>query len=300
MSAFPTLLHHSQPEQRNRWGRWVLGSHSDQFLPEMVDHVAVMDEVSPIACGHPVVSPGAAPGDLLVIATAQGRHAVIVDCHLPCRVVLFDWTGEGVPSDANPYGFEVLSVPTECKGHLIEEACRRLTLPPEGHYAGFLDDDVVIRFSDINALLALARIHALIAAQPAVDHSSSLCSEYHWLRMRSSISLHRVPLVEIMAPFIRSDLLSLALPFITGIRSGYGFDRFALPLCADHLGLWRFAAVDLCPLSHIRPLSSVNRRFSHGLLSKQEELLVRQRLMLALGFEVDPAVYTQLEVAVRS
>jgi len=300
MTAFPSLLHHAQPEQRHRWGRWVLGSHSDQFLPEMVDHVEIIDAVSPIACGHPVVNPGAAPGDLLVIATSKGRHAVIVDFHLPCRVVLFDWTGEGVPSDANPYGFEVLSVPTESKGHLIEEACRRLTLPPEGHYAGFLDDDVVIRFSDINALLALARIHTLIAVQPAVDHSSSLCSEYHWLRMRSSISLHRVPFVEIMAPFIRSDLLSLALPFIAGIRSGYGFDRFALPLCADHLGLWRFAAVDLCPLSHIRPLSSVTRCFSNGLLSKQEELLVRQRLMLALGFDVDRALYAELEAAVRS
>lgn len=300
MPDFPKLFRGAHQEQRQRWARWVLGTHSDQFLPEMAAHVEAMDRDSPVFFGHPVVSPGAVPGDLLVLATAQGRHAVIVDCRLPCRVVLFDWTGKGVPSDANPYGFEVLSIATECKGHLIEEACRRLALPPAGHYAGFLDDDVVIRFSDINALLAVARIHELIAAQPAVDYSSSLCSEYQWLRRRSAISLHRVPLVEIMAPFIRSDLLSLALPFIAGIRSGYGFDRFALPLCADHLGHWRFAAVDLCPLSHIRPLSSVNRRFSHGLLSKQEEVLVRQRLMLAMGFEVDRAVYAQLEAAVCS
>jgi hypothetical protein len=103
-----------------------------------------------------------------------------------------------------------------------------------------------------------------------------------------------------MAPFIRSDLLALALPFLAGVRSGYGFDRFALPLCAAHLGDWRFAAVDLCPLAHIRPLSSVGRQFSNGLQSKQEELLIRQRLMLAMGFEVDRATYEQLEVAVAS
>jgi hypothetical protein len=266
----------------------------------MVAHVESVDRLDPIAHGQPVVSAGAHREDLLVVATAQGRHSLILDVPLNCRVVLFDWTGEGIPAAANPYGFEVLSVATECKGHLIEEASRALALPPEGCYVGFVDDDVLLRFSDINTMLAMARIHQLAALQPSVSFSGSLCDEYSWLRQRACLSLHRVPIVEIMSPFIRSDLFACSLPFLTGIRSGYGLDRFALPLCADHLGCWRFAAIDLAPMSHVRPLSSVNRRFTSGLQSKDEELLVRQRLMLAMGFAVDREVYSRLEAAVAS
>ena len=112
----------------------------------------------------------------------------------------------------------------------------------------------------MSALLALARIYNLSALQPAVSHTSSLSQEYGWLRQRVGHTLHRVPIVEIMAPFIRADLLELAMQFATGIRSGYGLDRFALPLCADHLGDWRFAAIDFlpCPMFEtLAPLISV-------------------------------------------
>ena len=98
-----------------------------------------------------------------------------------------------------------------------------------------------------------------------------------------------------MAPLIRADLLELAMPFAACIRSGYGLDRFALPLCAAHLRDWRFAAIDLFALSHIRSFSSLNKRFSNGLLSKEEELLVRLSLVKTMGMAVDEALYTMLE-----
>ena len=116
-----------------------------------------------------------------------------------------------------------------------------------------------------------------------MSFGSSLCQEYGWLRQRACTTLHRVPIVEIMAPFIRRDLLDLAMPFLTGVRCGYGLDRFALPLCAAHLNAWRFAAVDLTPLTHVRVFSSLEKRFSNGLLSKEEELLIRQRLVKAMN-----------------
>jgi len=152
---------------------------------------------------------------------------------------------------------------------------------------GFIDDDVLLRSSDIHTLLATARIYNLSAAQPAVTFSSSLCHEYGWLRQRVGSSLHRVPIVEIMAPFLRRDLIDISMPFLQGIRSGYGLDRFAIPLCASHLNIWRFAAVDCSPLTHVRAFSSLEKRFSNGLLSKEEELLIRQRLMDAMGFELN-------------
>ena len=90
------------------------------------------------------------------------------------------------------------------------------------------------------------------------------------------------------------------MPFLVSTKSAYGYDRFALPLCAAELGAWRFAAIDSAPMSHLRPLGSVEQRFSNGLKSKEEEHLVRQRLMLAMGFPVDQPLYEQLERAVGS
>ena len=296
--VLPVLLGDRSDEERLSWSRWVLGSHSDQFIPEMLQAIEVLDRHDPITAGHPVVNPGPRAEDLIVIACQRGRHCVVMDLPLPCRVVLFDWTGEGLEVGSNPHGWEVLSVATECKGHLMQEAWLRLELPPAGFYMGFIDDDVLISTSDLSMLLAVARIHNLTAAQPAVSVTSSLSREYSWLRQRAGSCLHRVPIVEIMAPFIRRDLLDLAMPFAKGVRSGYGLDRFALPLCAVHLNAWRFAAVDVAQLSHVRNFGSLQMRFSNGLVSKEEELLVRQRLVKAMGFAVDEERHRYLEAAV--
>ena len=56
----------------------------------------------------------------------------------------------------------------------MEEARKRLLPPEPGQYMGFIDDDVLISASAINRLLAVARIHNLSAAQPAVSFGSSL------------------------------------------------------------------------------------------------------------------------------
>lgn len=294
---FPPLLRDCPEQERQQWARWVLGSHSDQFLPEMQAAVEELNKSDPITAGSPVLNPGSAAEDVVVIACQRGKHCVVMDQPMPCRVVLFDWTGEGIEEGSNPHGFELLSVATECKGHLMEEAWRQLPPPPPGHYMGFIDDDVLLRSSDIQTLLATARIYNLSAAQPAVTFSSSLCQEYGWLRQRVGSSLHRVPIIEIMAPFLRRDLLDVSMPFLQGVRSGYGLDRFAIPLCASHLNIWRFAAIDCTPLTHVRAFSSLEKRFSNGLLSKEEEHLIRQRLMVAMGCSVDDEVYQHLEAA---
>jgi hypothetical protein len=56
--------------------------------------------------------------------------------------------------------------------------------------------------------------------------------------------------------------------------------------------------VDLTPLAHIRTLGSLEKRFSNGLRSKEEELLIRQRLMSAMNFEVNQTLKERLEEAV--
>ena len=299
-SNFPPLLRDRPEAERQQWARWVLGSHSDQFLPEMASAVEKLNRQDPIELGDPVMAPGALPNDLIVITCKQGQHAVIVDQPLICRVVLFDWTGRGIAESNNPQGWPVISEKTECKGQLMELAWRQLEMPPADHYVAFLDDDLCLRTSDINTILAMSRMHHLSAAQPSLTLNSPSSREYPWLRQRACTSLHRLPIVENQAPFIRRDLLDLSMPFLVSTKSAYGYDRFALPLCAAELSDWRFGAIDIAPMSHLRPLGSVEQSFSNGLKSKEEELLVRQRLMLAMGFQVDQQVYERLEQSVRS
>ena len=297
--SVPPLLRDRPEAERQQWARWVLGSHSDQFLPEMLAAVEALDRHDPIAYGTPTSNPGSRPDDLLVITSDRGRHCFIWDVPLTCRVVLFDFTGTGFEPGANPHGWDEFSFPCRGMGQILETIWRHFRLPPEHHYLGVLCDDVMLRSSDVQVLLGMARLHDLIAVQPSVSLNHELSNEYGFLRQRPSVSMHRVPLVEVMAPFLRRDLLDLSMPFNAGTHSAYGLDRFVFPLVADHLKNWRFASVDLTPMTHIRRGRTIAQRYTNGLLSKEEELLIRYRLMLAMGFDVDVPMYTALESAAQ-
>ena len=292
--TFPELLRDRSDAERQQWARWVLGSHSDQFLPEMVAAVEKLDQQDPIAYGKPILNPGPKADDLLVITTEQGKHCIVFDKPLPCRVVLLDFTGQGFEAGCNPHGFEKISQACEGMGDAMNVVWKHLEMPPEEHYISVLCDDVMLRASDICTILALARLHKLSSVQPSVALNHELSREYGFLRQRPCVSMHRVPIVEVMAPFIRRDLWDLIMPFNRGIGSAYGIDRFAIPLCAAHLNAWRFASVDLCPMTHIRRGRTIEKRYRNGLLSKEEELLVRQRLMLAMGENIDQTTYDRL------
>ena len=292
---FPELLRDRPAAERDLWARWVLGSHSDQFIPEMVAAANQLDKQDPIAYGEPVLNPGPRPDDLVVITSDRGKHCVVFDQPLPCRVVLLDFTGQGFTPGSNPHGFEELSVDCEGMGDAMNAIWHSLDMPPNDHYVSMLCDDVMLRASDVYTLLALGRLHNLSAVQPSVSHNHELSPEYGFLRQRACVSMHRVPIVEVMAPFIRRDLWDLVMPFNSGIGSAYGIDRFALPLCAAHLNAWRFASVDVTPITHIRPGRTIQKRYRNGLLSKEEKLLVRMRLIKAMGNEVDEQVYQELD-----
>ena len=293
--SFPELLRGRPTAERDLWARWVLGSHSDQFIPEMVAAANQLDQQDPIAYGEPIVNPGPRPDDLLVITSDRGKHCVVVDQPLNCRVVLFDFTGMGFEPGSNPHGWEQISVACRGKGEVLQQCIKRLSCPNSNEYIGVFDDDVLIRTSAITTMLAIARVHNLSALQPSVPMNSVLSHEYGFLRQRPSTSLHRVPFVEVLAPFLRADLFQLVMQFGDGIMSSYGLDRFAYPLCAAHLNCWRFGAIDLTPLEHVRPLRTLNKRYDNGLLSKEEELLVRMRLIKAMGNTVDEELYKELE-----
>jgi hypothetical protein len=294
---FP-LLGDRPDSERRKWARWVLGSHSDQFIPEMIAEVQRLDQEDPICYGSPVLSPGLHAEDLLVISSERGRHCFVVDQPLPCRVVLFDFTGEGLEPDANPFDWPTVSISCDGMGQVLDALYSEIVLPPAGNYVGVVCDDVMLRASDVQMILSLGHIHDLSALQPSVYNNHELCDEYHFLRQRSGVSMHRVPIVEVMAPFVRRELMDRVMPFNRGISSAYGIDRFALPLCAADQGKWRFAAVDAAPMTHVRRGRTLRQAYANGLMSKEEEMLVRQRLMLAMGGEIDKDLHSRLERAV--
>ena len=82
----PALLSGRPEEERQRWACWVLGSHSDQFIPEMVAAVEDLDRQNSIAYGIPILNPDPRADDLVVITSERGLHAVVVD-HPPKVVI---------------------------------------------------------------------------------------------------------------------------------------------------------------------------------------------------------------------
>lgn len=128
--TFPELLGDRSQAERQQWARWVLGSHSDQFLPEMLEAVQKLDQQDPIAYGKPVINPGPKADDLLVITSAAGQHCFVMDQPLPCRVVMLDFTGKGFPPGSNPHGFEELSIPCEGMGEAMNAVWSELEMPP--------------------------------------------------------------------------------------------------------------------------------------------------------------------------
>ena len=141
--TFPELLRDRSDAERQQWARWVLGSHSDQFIPEMVASADAMDRVDPVAYGQPILNPGPKADDLVVITTEQGKHCIVFDQPLPCHVVLLDFTGQGFVAGCNPHGFEELSIPCEGMGDAMNAVWKHLEMPPEEHYISVLCDDVM-------------------------------------------------------------------------------------------------------------------------------------------------------------
>ena len=62
-------------------------------------------------------------------------------------------------------------------GQVLDTVWQRLDHPPKGCYLGVLCDDVMLRSSDLFTLLALARLHDLMALQPSVFLNHELSAD---------------------------------------------------------------------------------------------------------------------------
>ena len=215
-------------------------------------------------------------------------------------LVVVTWNGEGEPfpliqRDAEP-AFELASFcytgapaqpsasvrlfahKTQCKGEAFSALIADLEASRETFgYVGFIDDDVELSVSGINRMLERghAHGHATFAAGLTADSHLS----HQRFVQRPGSTMRPAAWVEVMAPFVRWELLRAAGPLIAGNTSSYGVDQFVMPMLEKVLSLPGSVIHDDVPMRHVRPITSDGRVFANGLTAEQERVAQRQRCL---------------------
>jgi len=121
----------------------------------------------------------------------------------------------------------------------------------------FLDDDIEIRFEDVDALFSVARDFQLALAQPSL----SLESFSSWpVTLRCpSFRLRFTNFVEIMAPLFSREALGQCLETFPQSISGWGLD-LVWPAILGH-PREAIAVIDEIAVTHTRPVDPAQGRF---------------------------------------
>ena len=209
--------------------------------------------------------------DLVVIAwNGSGDPFALLDRDAApdFRLAAFCYTGPGhVPLD----GVAVHAHPTQCKGEAFQ--CLIADLVAAGEdlgYVGFIDDDVALPVSGINAMLADAQAHGHATFSASLSPDSFL--SHQRFVTRPGGAKRAVAWVEVMAPFIRWEMLRAAGPLIAGNTSSYGIDQFVMPMLERTLGLPGSVIYDSVVMRHTRPITSDGKVYRNGLTADQERV----------------------------
>jgi hypothetical protein len=184
--------------------------------------------------------------------------------------LLFDYSGQAPAGTWTVEGrsFQVLSEATECKGQIFQALARHLAQSSERpHFVALLDDDILIRVSDLNLALHLGRTQDLHVFSPTLSHDSHF--SHRWTLSQGRCVLREVDWVEVMMPFYRHELLLAAAPHLAGNVSSWGVDRYLIPTLQQRLGLTRTALLDRIVASHFRPVTSGHKVYRNGLTAPQ-------------------------------
>lgn len=184
-------------------------------------------------------------------------------------LLTFDYSGTGskpAPIAANHF---FVSRQTECKGHIYQEASRFLEGSDVAYrFIGLIDDDIVLKISDINFLLHVSARFGLHSVAPALTHDSFFTYR-HTLRQQERL-FHPVPWVEVMMPFYRVDLFRMASPFYKHTISSWGLDVFVMPMFQKLANMERTAVIDAVAATHMRTIQSGGKIYSNGMTAIQE------------------------------
>ncbi len=208
----------------------------------------------------------------LVVVCWDGKsaplQAVNFDHDPRFDLLAFDYSGRSTGTEIPNIG-RLLSRRTEGKGQVCQEVVAYLQACGRSYdYVGIIDDDIIIKISDINHMLHIARLLNLDAFQPSLSHDSA--SSHNLTRHRENIILHWVPWIEIMTPFYRVPLFMAGAPFYGHSWSSWGIDCFVMPMVQKITNMTRAAVINAVMASHMRPLSGGGKVQSNGLTALQE------------------------------
>jgi hypothetical protein len=115
----------------------------------------------------------------------------------------------------------------------------------------FPDDDLMMRWSDINLLFHLARSYDLDLSQPSLLPVEGGFITHDITRQRTDSVLHYVDFVEIMCPLFSARALRICLGTFRDAVSGFGLDHLWPALLGR--GRTRIAVIDATGVVHTRP-----------------------------------------------
>lgn len=220
----------------------------------------------------------------LVVITWNGKdqpfNSVFFDTAPDFKILLFNYSGVHCELEQTATKFDILlEAKTECKGQVMLEVYNYLQADSAKKYVyiGFIDDDILIKISDINFLLHIAKVYQLDAFQPSIYRDSFHSYKYN-LR-EPSILMSTVNWVEIMSPFFRYTLFEACGNFLTKSISSYGIDCYVIPFYQKLLNMNKAFVIHAVSIHHHQEITSSQRRYSNGLTAAEEGEKIRTELL---------------------
>ena len=220
-------------------------------------------------------------GRPLVLVSWDGREPplqrLLLDVVPHFELLLFDYSGSASPAALQdlPWPVTLLSERTQCKGDIYQALARHLAASAQQpRFVGLVDDDVVLSVGDLNRLLHLGRVHGLHVFSAALSHDSHYT--HRWMLHQPHRALRAVDWVEVMMPVYDGALFMAAAPHFNGNVSSWGIDMYLVPTVQQLSGRNRTAIIDAVMASHVRPVSSGQGAFRHGLTAAQEGARMKQ------------------------
>jgi hypothetical protein len=201
----------------------------------------------------------------------------IIDETPEFELIIFDYTGTAA-SQPPAWPGTLLSVKTHGKGQIFTEAYRYLKANNIDYdYIGLMDDDILIKTSDINYMLKIAKLQDIDCFAPGLTEDSYY-SHPHTLKKANHL-LHWVPWVEVMMPFYKKALFEACKEYYPYSISGWGIDFYAMPVTQKTLGMERIAVIDAATMTHYRPINSGSWVFTGNITPHQEITAMRHLCM---------------------
>lgn len=241
----------------------------------------------------------------LVLVSWNGREPplarLLLDVPPQFELLVFDYSGQaGISGSAVPglpphVNAVLLSEKTECKGDIYQALARHLearrSQDGAAELPGFvalIDDDVMLSTHDIHRLLHIGRCHGLHCFSAALSHDSEYT--HRWMLHVPHQQWREALWVEVMMPFYDTRLFLAAAAHFEGNISSWGIDKYLFPTVQKLEGFERTAIVDAVVASHIRPITSGDGAFRHGMTAAQERDRLRDQC-LKMILERQPALH---------